>query len=159
MGTRERRERSDDADHYLRELFSIIEQEFPQISKAIGLAAVGGYGRGELVPGSDLDLLIIHDGSIRAETLSEIVNSLLYPLWNSSRSVDHSVRTRAETRATATADIKVAMGLLDLRFVVGNQDLISVVAQDATESWRKNFKANFPQIVASVTQRASGSRR
>jgi [protein-PII] uridylyltransferase len=160
MGTRERRERSDEADRHLRELFSNTQEQFLHLSqfpKAIALAAVGGYGRGELVPGSDLDLLVVHDGSIKAEKLAQIVNSLLYPLWNASRSVDHSVRTRAETRDTAAADIKVAMGLLDLRFVVGNQDLIDAVAQDATESWRKNFKINFPQIVTLVTQRASRS--
>ena len=157
MGTRERRERSDEADRALGASFSSLITTLHKSESSIALAAVGGYGRGELAPGSDLDLLILHDGSLGTEKLSEFVNAFLYPLWSGPRLIDHSVRTRAETRETAQADIKVAMGLLDIRFVAGNPDLVDIVNNDAQEDWRRNFNKNFPALVKSVQERAARS--
>jgi [protein-PII] uridylyltransferase len=51
------------------------------LSKGVSIAAVGGFGRGELSPGSDLDLLILHRNKSESELL-EITNALLYPLWD-----------------------------------------------------------------------------
>ncbi|MEI6215652.1 MAG: [protein-PII] uridylyltransferase [Actinomycetes bacterium] len=157
MSTRERRERSDSSDFVLQELFRESVEKFPKFMGALAIGAVGGYGRGELSPGSDLDLLIIHDGSMPSESLLEFVNSVLYPLWDQARAVDHSVRTRAETKVAAEADLKVAMGLLDLRAIAGNFELVTAVAQEAQESWRRNFKRNFAGIVSSVLERESRS--
>ncbi|MTA49731.1 MAG: [protein-PII] uridylyltransferase, partial [Actinobacteria bacterium] len=89
MGTRERRERSNESDRFLRSLFTNVP--------GVALAAVGGYGRGELSPGSDLDILFLHNGRIEEKVLAELVNKILYPLWDKSFKVDHSVRTRSET--------------------------------------------------------------
>ena len=75
MGTRERRERSDLVDRELSILFSTSATEHLENPKHVALSAVGGYGRGELAPGSDLDLLILHDGSNKAESLTEFVNA------------------------------------------------------------------------------------
>ena len=111
MGTRERRERSNESDRFLTSLFSQV----PDAVSGVALAAVGGYGRGELSPGSDLDILFLHNGRIEEKSLAEIVNKILYPLWDKSFKVDHSVRTRSETRESASSDLKVALGLLDIR--------------------------------------------
>ena len=85
MGTRERRERSKESDLSLLSLFSkaAIEHLGIEGDKGVCVAAVGGYGRGELSPGSDLDILILHQGQFSAEKLSAFVNALLYPLWDS----------------------------------------------------------------------------
>jgi len=144
MGTRERRERSNSVDAELIGLFRAA-QTLSGTAK-VTLVAVGGYGNGELSPGSDIDILILHDGSLTENDLSGFVNALLYPLWDSGRAVDHSVRTRAQTRETATSDVKVAMGLLDSRFICGDRDLFEVTANDANEEWRKNAKRYIPQI-------------
>lgn len=154
MGTRERRERSDKADHDLSHLFFEAESKFPKMAGTTALAAVGGYGRGELSPGSDLDIVLLHDGSASTDALTEFVNALLYPLWSGSRSVDHSVRTRPQTRETAQSDIRVATGLLDIRFIAGDSDLVDAVAADAKDDWRKNVKRNWPLILNSITERA-----
>ena len=98
MGTRERRDRSDKCDGELSGLFISAAKAHDVTLERVALAAVGGYGRGELAPGSDLDLLLLHDGSLSEQNLSEFVNALLYPLWNSGRAIDHSVRTRAPER-------------------------------------------------------------
>ena len=157
MGTRERRERSDLNDRELSGLFHAAISSHVENVDSIALAAVGGYGRGELSPGSDLDLLIIHDGSTSAEKLQEFVNALLYPLWDAGKAVDHSVRTRAETREIADEDIRVLQGLLDIRYIAGNQDLVAAVGDDALEDWRKNYKRNLPKLRASVQERAARS--
>ena len=157
MGTRERRERSDLVDRELSILFSTSATEHLENPKHVALSAVGGYGRGELAPGSDLDLLILHDGSNKAESLTEFVNAFLYPLWNSGRSIDHSVRTRSETREAAESDVRVATGLLDIRFVAGNADLVSALGSDARENWRKNYEKYLPNLRAAISERSNRS--
>ena len=157
MGTRERRERSDLVDRELSILFLQCANEHLENPKHVALSAVGGYGRGELAPGSDLDLLILHDGSNKAESLTEFVNAFLYPLWNSGRSIDHSVRTRSETREAAESDVRVATGLLDIRFVAGNADLVSALGSDARENWRKNYEKYLPNLRAAISERSNRS--
>lgn len=121
MGTRERRSRSDEGDLLLSQLFL----EGGGDDKNIAIAAVGSFGRGELAPGSDLDIVILHTGAIPAATLGEMVNKILYPLWDRKIKVDHSVRTHSETRQALQADLKVAMGLLDIRLIAGSAELVA----------------------------------
>jgi len=154
MGTRERRQRSNEADRLLSKLF----QESGADPLEVAIAAVGGFGRGELSPGSDLDIVIIHSGSYEARTLSDLVNKILYPLWDekiSGRSlkIDHAVRTRSEMREIAERDLKVALGLLDIRLVCGNADLVAAIQLDAIDSWRKNSRQWLPELQGSLLDR------
>jgi len=156
MSTRERRERSNESDLYLSQLFhnAAQTQGGTHSEKEISLAAVGGYGRGELSPGSDLDIVFLHSGKVSPENLKAFVNEVLYPLWD-TKSVDHSVRTRSETREAASADLRVATGLLDIRYIAGNPDLVSAVQADALDLWRKNAKENLSNLHKSLEQRHS----
>jgi [protein-PII] uridylyltransferase len=157
MGTRERRERSDRNDRILSGLFiSALEKldgGVEKNSKRIALSAVGGYGRGELAPGSDLDLLILHDTNLDEKSISEFVNSMLYPLWNEGKSVDYAVRTRSETKNAARNDLRVILGLLDLRHIAGSKELSDLTASDAKEMWRKEEKNFLPQLRKSLDER------
>ena len=154
MSTRERRDRSNESDRFLSQLFHKAVQDLgeAELGKEIALAAVGGYGRGELSPGSDLDILFIHSGRVSSEKLKALVNEVLYPLWD-TKSVDHSVRTRSETRDAATSDLRVATGLLDIRLITGNADLVANVQSDALELWRKNAKENLQDLHKSLQER------
>jgi [protein-PII] uridylyltransferase len=154
MSTRERRERSNESDRFLSELFNTAAQAEGRknLGKEIALAAVGGYGRGELSPGSDLDVLFLHSGKVSVEDLKAFVNNVLYPLWD-KKSVDHSVRTRSETRDAASVDLRVATGLLDIRFIAGNSDLVAGVQLDALDFWRKNAKDNLADLHKSLQER------
>ena len=156
MSTRERRDRSNESDRFLSQLFHKAIQDLgeAELGKEIALAAVGGYGRGELSPGSDLDILFIHSGRVSSEKLKALVNEVLYPLWD-TKSVDHSVRTRSETRDAATSDLRVATGLLDIRLITGNADLVANVQSDALELWRKNAKENLQDLHKSLQERHS----
>jgi [protein-PII] uridylyltransferase len=154
MSTRERRERSNESDRFLSQLFNTAEKADGRknLGKEIALAAVGGYGRGELSPGSDLDVLFLHSGKVSADDLKAFVNDVLYPLWD-KKSVDHSVRTRSETRDAASTDLRVATGLLDIRLIAGNPDLVASVQLDALDFWRKNAKENLAALHKSLQER------
>ena len=152
MSTRERRERSDKVDEELTSLFHGALSQLGISERSAALAAVGGYGRGELSPGSDLDLLILHAG-LTPEDLKDFVNAFLYPLWSTNKKIDYSLRTKSETLSAAEDDIKVALGLLDLRHVAGNSDLTEEVATASLEQWRKEYKKNLPKLRASLDER------
>ena len=152
MGTRERRERSDASDRELVELFRGALAISGVTEKQIALAAVGGFGRGELSPGSDLDILFIHTG-LPESTLSAFVKAMLNPLWSVGRQVDYSVRTRAETKSVARGDIKVIMGLLDLRHIAGNIYLTESLSAQSQKQWRSKFRSYLPMIRATIRER------
>src|ERR1700753_489150 len=86
----------------------------------VALVAVGGYGRRELLPGSDLDVLLLHAGR---EGIASIADRIWYPVWDSGARLDHAVRTVPQARRVARADIKVALGLLNSRHVGGGPRL------------------------------------
>lgn len=157
MGTRERRARSNESDRELSALFLAANEKMQggqnrEIS-GIALAAVGGFGRGELCPGSDLDILILHSEYIAGEKLQNFVNALLYPIWDGKtsnaqmpRSVDHSVRTLTQTREAARTDLKVAMGLLDIRLICGDPQLVATVQHDALDDWRRDSRRRLGEL-------------
>ena len=74
--------------------------------------AVGGYGREELSPGSDLDVLLLHSGRDRAGRgdIAAIAERVWYPVWDAGVRLDHSVRTLAEARKTAAEDLRAVLG-------------------------------------------------
>ena len=85
----------------------------------VALVAVGGYGRGELAPHSDLDVVLVHEDGL---DLGDLGATLWYPLWDSGRRLDHSVRSMSEV-LEAAADLRVALGLLDARHLAGDPGL------------------------------------
>jgi [protein-PII] uridylyltransferase len=149
MGTRERRSRSNEGDQLLSKLF----EKSGAKSDEVAIAAVGGFGRGELSPGSDLDIVILHKGNLNEKELGDLVNKILYPIWDKNIKVDHSVRTRSEVRDASENDLKVILGLLDIRLVCGSADLVADVHIDALEEWRKNSKNRLPELEASLLER------
>jgi [protein-PII] uridylyltransferase len=99
----------------------------------VALVAVGGYGRRELLPGSDLDVLLLHVGR---EGIASIADRIWYPVWDSGARLDHAVRTVPQARRVARADIKVALGLLNARHVAGDPALTMQLREGALEDWR-----------------------
>ncbi|HNI34436.1 MAG TPA: hypothetical protein PLV93_03500, partial [Microthrixaceae bacterium] len=102
----------------------------------VALVATGGHGRRELAPQSDLDLLLVHDGSVDLEAAQK----LWYPMWDAKLKVGHSTRTVAETLVLATDDLPTATGLLTTRCLVGDEALAVALADAAALQWRKQAK-------------------
>ena len=93
---------------------------------AIALVAVGGYGRGELLPGSDIDLMILLsiDGD---ETYRAVIEQFLTLLWDIGLEVGHSVRSVAECIEEAQRDITVATNLMEARLLAGPAALLDAM--------------------------------
>lgn len=116
----------------------------------VALVAVGGLGRRELVPFSDLDLLLVHNGN---SGVAEIADALWYPLWDAKVGLDHSVRTPGEALKVASEDLRVAMGLLDARHLAGDAELSGRLVAAARDQWRRIARKQIPDMTASVRQR------
>lgn len=105
-----------------------------KIEPSCCLIAVGGYGRGELYPFSDIDLLILlPDHPVDNQSLNQSIESLIGLLWDLGLNVGHSVRNLTECIDEAKKDITVQTNLLESRLLIGNQSLY-VQFVDATES-------------------------
>ncbi|MFD5324070.1 [protein-PII] uridylyltransferase [Streptomyces sp. NPDC127092] len=125
--------------------------------RGIALVAVGGYGRGELSPRSDLDLLLLHDGSTDSRTVAALADRLWYPVWDLGLALDHSVRTTAEARRTAGEDLKVQLGLLDARPVAGDLGLVAALRTAVLADWRNQATRRLPELDALCRERAERS--
>ncbi|MEU5423561.1 nucleotidyltransferase domain-containing protein, partial [Streptomyces sp. NPDC020667] len=112
----------------------------------VALVAVGGYGRGELSPRSDLDVLLLHDGSADMSKIAAIADRVWYPVWDMGLALDHSVRTPAEARRTAAADLKVHLGLLDARHLGGDEHLTAGLRATAYADWRAQAPSRLPEL-------------
>ncbi|MFJ9470144.1 [protein-PII] uridylyltransferase [Streptomyces caniferus] len=118
------------------------------------LVAVGGYGRGELSPRSDLDLLLLHDGRADTAALAALADQLWYPVWDLGLALDHSVRTPAEARKTARDDLKVQLGLLDARHLAGDPELTGALRTAAYADWRQSAPKRLPELHDLCQERA-----
>ena len=94
-----------------------------QANTSVALVAVGGYGRGELHPGSDIDILILHDISLD-EAAQEGLSRFFTLLWDMDLQPGHSVRSIDECVIQAAADITVATNLVECRPLAGNKQLL-----------------------------------
>ncbi|MFG2192628.1 [protein-PII] uridylyltransferase [Streptomyces sp. NPDC048639] len=120
----------------------------------VSLVAVGGYGRGELSPRSDLDLLLLHDGSADAAAVASLADRLWYPVWDLGLALDHSVRTPAEARSMAGEDLKVQLGLLDARHVAGDAGLTAGMRTAVLADWRNQALKRLPELRELCQERA-----
>ena len=89
----------------------------------VALVAVGGFGRGELSPYSDLDLVLLHSTETPASYAGMLAERLWYPIWDSKIRLDHSVRSVGGARQIARTDLPAMLGMLDLRHIAGDPDL------------------------------------
>ncbi|MEV6396497.1 [protein-PII] uridylyltransferase [Streptomyces sp. NPDC051907] len=122
--------------------------------RGAALVAVGGYGRGELSPRSDLDLLLLHDGRADAGALAALADRVWYPVWDLGLALDHSVRTVGEARKTAGEDLKVHLGLLDARPVAGDLGLAAALRTSVLADWRNQAPKRLPELHELCRERA-----
>jgi [protein-PII] uridylyltransferase len=119
------------ADEWLTGLF---DQAIDGDSRGLALVAVGGYGRAELCPYSDLDVILIHRGR---RNIAATADRIWYPVWDEGIALDHSVRKPNEALDMAAEDLRVALGLLDARVICGDPKAAEPVIEGARDRWVK----------------------
>ncbi|GAA0368373.1 [protein-PII] uridylyltransferase [Microbispora corallina] len=117
----------------------------------VALVAVGSLGRGELAPGSDLDLVLLHNGR---DDVARIADRIWYPIWDSGVGLDHSVRTVDEAVKVAREDLKAVLGLIQARHVVGDPELTRAVREAVLAEWRADSRRRLAELRAAADKRA-----
>jgi [protein-PII] uridylyltransferase len=101
------------------------QKEFPNIA----LVAIGGYGRAELNPHSDIDFMFLHDGQVAAGKplpyLAKLIDGVLYPLWDIGLKVGYSVRDLEDCVKVANTDMLSKTSLIESRLIVGDAGLFA----------------------------------
>ncbi|HEC58432.1 MAG TPA: [protein-PII] uridylyltransferase [Methylophaga sp.] len=113
---------------FIDEVLQDLWQHHIPASAPISLVAVGGYGRGELHPYSDIDLLILLDDAVSEQPPNEL-STFLTLLWDVGLEIGHSVRTIQECRQQAEEDITIATNLLETRLLSGDKALYAALQQ------------------------------
>lgn len=111
---------SDAVDSYLKGCFGKIDID--GVEDDVALVALGGYGRREFFPFSDIDIMILYKPSAK-KRIREISDAVLYPLWDTGLDVGHGVRTVAESITHAREEYFFLVALLDARLVCGSKAL------------------------------------
>jgi len=134
------------ADEWLAHLFA--EAQGPEFG--VALVAVGGYGRAELSPNSDLDVVLLHEKGVDVE---ELAANIWYPVWDEGIKLGHSVRTPRQALALAKEDLDTATALLSMRHLAGDASLSKKLAGSAAEKWVQQARHWLPMIEERTAQR------
>lgn len=116
----------------------------------IALVAVGGYGRRELAPHSDLDVVLVHHEDADVD---EVAAQVWYPLWDAGAAIDHSVRALQEVAEAAKRDVRVALGLLDARHLAGDPSVTLRLRSTLLAQWRREARERLPELREMVVRR------
>ncbi len=108
------------------------------------LVALGGYGRRELFPYSDIDLMLLYRPEAEKQ-LGEIAEAIFYPLWDAGLEVGHGVRTLTACLEEAGKDFFLLVSLLDARLLIGSEDLFSSLMNDFHKKFVAGQRKTFLQ--------------
>ena len=113
-------------DHLIRHLFEEASQDYmrryPSTNPRCTLVALGGYGREELNPNSDIDLLFLHIWKV-TPYVESVAENICYTLWDTGLQVGHAMRSIAESIRLGNKDIKVKTSMTDARYLCGDREL------------------------------------
>src|SRR5438874_1349838 len=114
------------------------------------LVAVGGYGRSELCPQSDIDVMLVHDGR---RDVAALADRIWYPIWDEGLHLGHSVCTIGQALDLASDDLDTATALLSARIVAGDPSVAETLAAAALGQWQKQAKRRLAELGARVDER------
>jgi [protein-PII] uridylyltransferase len=132
-------------DEFIQECFQTAD--VAGVEELVSVVALGGYGRQELFPFSDVDLMIVFRPEVNNEEISEIANSILYPLWDSGLEVGHGVRSVEEAISLAEEDFYFRVAMLDARLLCGSQLLYFTLLSDYREKFVEGQRRDFVETM------------
>ncbi len=141
---------------FCAELTKRVDQFIEEIFEAAGspsetaVCAIGGYGRKELCPGSDIDVLLIHDQSVDVLPIAE---KIWYPLWDAGLKLGHQVGTQEEILNLAESSLETATSLLSSRAVAGDNEIVDLLTERAQEQWIERFRKYLKELGSTVEDR------
>ena len=136
-------------DPWLVDRFTAATEGSPERGD-LALVAVGGYGRGDLAPASDLDLLLLYRGK---NPPGDVAEKIWYPIWDEGLKLGHSVRTIKEALDLAAEDLDTATSLLTIRHLAGDEALTAEMEAAAAAQWTKRSKRYLAMLRDSVAAR------
>jgi [protein-PII] uridylyltransferase len=139
------RQYSDAVDGLVRNAFQKAQSD--GLASSVCLMAVGGYGRSELAPYSDIDLLILHSASQKVD-LPTLIQQTLYPLWDLGLEVSCSSRSIDDCLRMAKSDVQIKTGLMDSRYLDGNYDFFRTLRGLFTKKILHRKVRHFAEILA-----------
>ena len=128
----------------------IYPSPYPTAAERLCVAAVGGYGRDTLAPGSDIDLLFILPYK-QTPWGESVVEAMLYVLWDLRQKVGHSTRSVEECLRQAREDMTIRTALLEARFILGDQQLFAEMRDRFDNEIVKHTAAEF--VAAKLAER------
>lgn len=138
-------------DEIIRHLYEIMVERRRAHDRTFDrkfcIIALGGYGRAELSPKSDIDILFLYADKIGNELKTLTVDAVMYPLWDTGLKLGHSSRTVAETLSDAKGDILFRNSLLDARLICGSQSLYNRFSLRLSLLCRRNRKEHFNELM------------
>ena len=137
-------------DAWLGSLAVHARAEFPKAPK-FALVAVGGYGRGELAPFSDIDVVLVH--AARARGIEAVASAIWYPIWDAGLKLGHAVRTLDELADLARSDLDTATALLTARPLGGDPGLAAEVLAAGPANWSRRRKRSLTELIERVRER------
>lgn len=143
-------------DVILRHVFSTAENAVGQTKTALALIALGGYGRAELNPFSDVDVMLLHgenSGKI-SPYVEAMAEQILYLLWDIGFKVGHSTRSLKEALAQANRDMLTKTAMLESRFLAGDPEL----AREFRDQFRAKCVIGFEQDYVELRMRDQEAR-
>ena len=114
---------SETSDEFLKELFGCFAKKNKKVSRSVSICAVGGYGRKQLAPFSDLDLLFLYSNEVNLKEVEEFIQFFIYPLWDLQLKVGYAVRSEKEAIDLSIKDHVIKTSMLDARFICGSKKI------------------------------------
>ncbi len=121
-------------------------------SDGIALVALGGYGRREICPFSDVDLMLLHSWT-RSQPAGRVAKDIFYPFWDAGIEVGHATRSARDCLRLARQDINSLTSLLDARYLAGDEELFRRLSESILRLGRKRKERFIAESVAATEQR------
>ncbi len=120
----------------------------------VALVAIGGLGRAELCPSSDIDLLLCHADGVDT---GDLADRIWYPVWDSKLKLGHAVRSIDASIELASTNIDTCTGLADARHIAGDASVTDTLTERVARLWRDNADAQLAALHKAVLRNQRGS--